>query len=114
MNVSFFQELLNSIAERGRSLLEGASAETSGSALTGLARGLLSGRGEASGVALASDILCAYSCADETEKLEFFRFLLGDLTPAPEIVTQAAQAYLENPSPGALSELGKAVPLSGG
>ena len=109
MNVSFFQELLNSITERGRTLLAGAPAKATGSALTGLARGLISGRGEASGVALAGEILCAYSCTDEAEKLEFFRFLLDDLTPAPEIVAQAAQAYLENPSPGALSELETAV-----
>jgi len=109
VNVSFFQELLNSIAERGRALLEGAPAKTTGSTLTGIAHGLLSGRGEASGVALAGEILCAYSYADEAEKLEFFRYLLGELTPAPDMVTAAARAYLEMPSAAALSELETAV-----
>ena len=109
MNVSFFQELLNSIAERGRSLLEGSSTAASGSALTELARGLLSGRGEASGVALAGEILSAYARADETEKLEFFRFLLDGLTPEPEEVATAARAYLENATHATLSDLESAV-----
>src|SRR5690348_16059271 len=74
MNVSFFQELLGSIAERGRALIErapdrpmadGREAPVPGAAtiaetpvtLEGLCRALLSGRGEASGVALARRVL---------------------------------------------------------
>ncbi len=109
MNVSFFQELLNSIAERGRALLDGSSAAASGSTLTELARSLLSGRGEASGVALAGEILSAYSRADEAGKLEFFRFLLNQLTPDQEEVFTAARAYLEDASQKTLSELEMAV-----
>ncbi|HDO52404.1 MAG TPA: MCD, Malonyl-CoA decarboxylase MCD, partial [Rhizobiales bacterium] len=109
VNVSFFQELLNTIADRGRALLEGSSAAGPGSALTELARGLLSGRGEASGVALAGEILSAYRRADEAGKLEFFRFLLNDLTPDSEKVTAAARAYLDGASQTTLSELEMAV-----
>jgi len=109
VNVSFFQELLNSIAERGRALLDGSSAAASGSTLTELARSLLSGRGEASGVALAGEILSAYSRADEAGKLEFFRFLLNQLTPDQEEVFTAARAYLEDASQKTLSELEMAV-----
>lgn len=109
VNVSFFQELLNSIADRGRSLLEGSSAVAPGSALAELARGLLSGRGEASGVALAGEILSAYRRADESEKLEFFRFLLNQMTPNPENVVTAARAYLEDASQITLSALEMAV-----
>src|SRR5690348_11529295 len=66
MNTSFFGEMLNSITERGRALLDRArdrrdvQAERSES-LVDLCEELLSGRGEASGVALAGEILEKYS-----------------------------------------------------
>src|SRR4029078_13661128 len=62
MNTSFFGEMLNSITERGRAWLDrtrdrrGSSAAHSDS-LVDLCEELLSGRGEASGVALAGEIL---------------------------------------------------------
>lgn len=109
MNVSFFQELLNSIAERGRSLLEGSGAEAAGDALISFSQALLSGRGEASGVALAGEILAAYRKADTEQKLDFFRFLASELAPDEERIRDAAQAYLENPGPVACEALEAAV-----
>ena len=57
MNTSFFSELLQSIAERGRSLIERAprraSGETRAATFVELCEALLSGRGEASGVGCA-------------------------------------------------------------
>src|SRR3954452_19075574 len=77
MNVSFFQELFGSIAERGRALIErspdrqmangrkalvpGAAGAAAPETLEGLCRALLSGRGEASGVALARRVLDLYA-----------------------------------------------------
>ena len=109
MNVSFFQELLNSIAERGRSLLEGSADERSAAALKDLAEALLSGRGEASGVALAGEILSAYRRANDAEKLEFFHFVLEEFTPDEEHIAESAQRYLNNPSPETLGSLAAAV-----
>ncbi|MDA7946752.1 MAG: malonyl-CoA decarboxylase [Hyphomicrobiaceae bacterium] len=109
MNVSFFQELLNSIAERGRSLLEGSAEDRSAAALKDLAGALLSERGEASGVALAGEILSAYRRATDEEKLEFFRFLFEAFTPDEARVTETARDYLSDPSPAALSALEAAV-----
>ena len=61
MNVSFLQELLNSIAEQGRHLLPrslgGVGREDD---INELAAALVSGRGEASGVAIAREILQRY------------------------------------------------------
>ena len=91
MNVSFFQELLNSIAERGRLLLDRSSDGAVDGALKELAAALLSGRGEASGVALAGEILSIYRRAETSEKIEFFRYLLNDLTPDQKKITAAAQ-----------------------
>ena len=66
MNTSFFGEMLNSITERGRALLDrtrdrrGDAAARSES-LAELCEQLLTGRGEASGVALAEEILDKYA-----------------------------------------------------
>lgn len=109
MNVSFFQELLNSIAERGRSLLEGSADDRSAAALRDLSGALLSERGEASGVALAGEILSAYRGATDEEKSEFFAYLLNALTPDETRVSETARDYLDNPSPQTLGELETAV-----
>ena len=64
MNTSFFGELLQTISDRGRALLNrerrGQESVRSES-LIELAEDLLSGRGEASGVALAREILSRYA-----------------------------------------------------
>ena len=66
MNTSFFGEMLNSITERGRALLDRArdrrgDAAARSETLAELCEELLTGRGEASGVALAEDILARYA-----------------------------------------------------
>src|SRR5690349_9858148 len=65
MNTSFFGELLQTISERGRALVE-RTRERRGSAslsdgLIEQCEALLSGRGEASGVARAAEILAEYA-----------------------------------------------------
>ena len=109
MNVSFFQELLTTIAERGRSLLDGTVSEAADGALKELAGALQSGRGEASGVALAGKILSIYSRAEDSEKIEFFRYLLDEFRPDEGTISAAAQAYLSEASPRTLQELETAV-----
>jgi len=109
MNVSFFQELLTTIAERGRSLLDGTAAEAADGALQELSSALLSGRGEATGVALAGKILSIYRRAEDSEKIEFFRFLLNNFAPDQEKISAAAQAYLTQASSRTLLELETAV-----
>jgi malonyl-CoA decarboxylase len=97
VNVSFLQELLSTIADQGRALLprslfgDGAEAD-----VEELARVLISGRGEASGVALASELLDRYAQLDEEDRLTFFRFLATELRADASCVAEAAQAYLEN------------------
>ncbi len=110
MNVSFLQELLNSIGERGRSLLERSSRqESSDDSIEALCRALLSSRGEASGVAIAGQIIDAYAATSFEKREAFFRFLLADLTPDEAAVCEAAQAFLDTPSPATLAPLAEAV-----
>lgn len=109
MNVSFFQELLNTIGERGRSLLDRSTGHSSSGSIEDLSHALLSSRGEASGVAIASQILSAYERLGEQDKLAWFRFLLEDMTPDQENIIAAARGYLDAPSPETLTPLAGAV-----
>ena len=77
MNTSFFGEMLQTISERGRALLGARDRRGEASArsesLVELCEDLLSGRGEASGVALAREILGRYAHADDGSAHRFFR-----------------------------------------
>ncbi len=110
VNVSFLQELLSTIADQGRALLPrslfGAGAEAD---VEELARVLISGRGEASGVALASELLDRYAQLDADDRLRFFRFLATELRPDADRVAAAAQAYLDDPGDVTLARLQKTL-----
>ncbi|MGA7609876.1 MAG: MCD, Malonyl-CoA decarboxylase MCD, partial [Xanthobacteraceae bacterium] len=76
MNTSFFGELLQSISERGRSLIERGRGRYDDAAqrsetLIELCEELLSGRGEASGVALAREILARYADVTTGPRIAF-------------------------------------------
>ena len=86
MNNAFFSDLLTSISERGRTLLRraGSSEEKPDAAdLIELCEALLSGRGEASGTAMAREVLDRYHHLDEAERLSFFRLLSAELRAGP-------------------------------
>jgi malonyl-CoA decarboxylase len=73
-------------------------------------RALLSGRGEATGVALARRGLDLYAAAPVTARLDFFRFLARDLGPDPTRVRRAWEAYERDPAaPASLQGLLHAV-----
>ncbi|MNM67256.1 Malonyl-CoA decarboxylase (MCD) [compost metagenome] len=109
MNVSFFQELLQSISERGRQLLESREpAPTNAATLVEASRRLLSGHGEASGVALARQVLCSYrDCPPEQQKV-YFDGLLKEFAPPHDALAEACRRYLENPGAEQVSALFRA------
>lgn len=110
MNVSFFQELLNTISDRGRQLLDlSGIVSSAGETAEDLSRALLSGRGEASGVALARQILQRYGGLSQEARLAYFRFLADAFAPDAEKVEKAAKAYVQTPGPETLKRLTQAV-----
>jgi len=109
LNVSFLQELLSSIADQGRALLPKSLFGIDGEDVNSLARALISGRGEASGVAIARALLDRYAMLDGAERAAFFHFLASDMQPDPVRVGTAAHNYIENPTPVALANLQKAL-----
>jgi len=103
MNTRFFGELLQSIAERGRSLTERTrerrpAGEVRTATFVELCEALLTGRGEASGVALAREILAAYSKLRTGERIAFFEALAESFGPDRVRLAQACAAYGSAPS----------------
>jgi malonyl-CoA decarboxylase len=95
---SYFNELLGTIVERSRAILErGRERRASGRDLTSLAEALVAGQGEASGTALAQEILDGYRALDSAGRTAFFRSLAERFGPDNEQLTEAAKAYLEHP-----------------
>ena len=113
MSTRFFQDMLGSIAERGRDLIERPVAHRIGRAAKGkspetledLCRALLSGRGEASGVALAGQVLNLYASLPIEARIDFFRLLARDFGPDQDQLRSAWAAYDQAPTPANLSAL---------
>ena len=107
MNVSFLQELLNTVAAQGRQLIPWALGGSED--IVELSQALISGRGEASGVALARDILQLYRNQTPAERRRYFKFLADGLLPDADDVAERARGYLASPTADALDALQQAV-----
>ena len=107
---SYLQDILSTIADQGRNLLPRSlrSAQPEED-IRELAAALLSVRGEASGVAIASEILGLYEQLDQAAKLGFLHFLAESMDPETQTVRTAADAYFENPSAATLRALRSAA-----
>ena len=99
MATSFFNDLMSTIAERGRVLLElGRQRNASGGDLAELAEDLLTGRGEATGVAMARDLLDCYGELDADGRTEFFEALATKFGADADALRAAAEAYIADQS----------------
>ncbi|QQS13989.1 MAG: malonyl-CoA decarboxylase [Rhodospirillales bacterium] len=107
MSGSFLGDLLQTIADRGRDLLGMAprDAASGGEGLAALCEALLSSRGEASGVALAREVLDRWTALDEAGRGAFLSALAERFGPDAKRLRAAAEAYLADPKPGAASAL---------
>ncbi|MDH4563078.1 malonyl-CoA decarboxylase [Pseudomonas sp. BN411] len=106
MNTSFFQDLLQSITERGRQLLDSREPPPGNAqALAEASRKLISSHGEASGVALAQQVLCAYRDCPQAQQKAFFDILLKDFAPPHDALAEACQRYLDDPSASNITAL---------
>jgi malonyl-CoA decarboxylase len=101
MNNAFFSDLLASISERGRTLLRRAGSsdgKQDASDLVALCEALLSGRGEASGTAMAREVLDRYHHLDPSNRLAFFETLARKFGPDREKLAQAIESWRAQPS----------------
>jgi len=97
----WLERLRDTIADRGRELLgrggTGAPAE--------LCERLLTGKGEASAIAIARELLDKYRALDEAGRCDFFKVLLEDYGPDIGRVDRGARAYVANPDAETLAQL---------
>ncbi len=110
MNTSFFGELLQSISERGRALIDRTRdrrgmAERRSADLVELCSELLSERGEASGVALAREILNRYAELTTGPRIAFFEALGQEFGPDQRRLAAADAAWQNKASDEAAAEL---------
>ncbi|MDE2602059.1 MAG: malonyl-CoA decarboxylase [Bradyrhizobium sp.] len=105
---AFFSDLLATISERGRTLLRRVGSfddRQDASGLIELCEALLSGRGEASGTAMAREVLDRYHHLDQPERLAFFETLARNYGPDPEKLAQAIKAWRARPGDDDASDL---------
>jgi malonyl-CoA decarboxylase len=114
MNGTVLKDMLGRIAERGRAIVERRPARVTSASATperieDLCRALLSGRGEASGVALGGKVLDLYAGLSIEQKVSFFRILARDFGPNQQRLRQAWAVYDRDGSPAGLRALLTAV-----
>jgi malonyl-CoA decarboxylase len=105
---AFFSDLLSTISERSRTLLrrgEPADGKHDASELIELCGALLSGRGEASGITMAREVLDGYHDLDANGQLAFFQELARHYGPDHERLKQAMEAWRDQPSDADASDL---------
>jgi len=108
VNTSFFGELLQSISERGRAFLARDPREIAqrrSEDLAELCEELISERGEASGVALAGDILSQYAELTTGPRIAFFEALAQNFGPDHARLGVAAAAWQKSPTEETAFEL---------
>jgi malonyl-CoA decarboxylase len=106
VNTSFFSDMLQSIADRSRALISRREpARGRSDSIVELCEALLSGRGEASGVALANEILADYAELTTGPRIAFFETLARTFGHDPARIDAAIAAWRQSPSADAAADL---------
>jgi malonyl-CoA decarboxylase len=111
VNASFFSDMLQSIADRSRALIRRERREPVRGRLDGLielCEALLSGRGEASGVALANEILAGYAALTTGPRIAFFESLARTFGYDSSRIEAAIAAWRQSQSADDAAELHRA------
>ena len=101
VNTTFFSEMLQSIADRSRALIKRERREPAherSAELVEQCDELLSGRGEASGVALAQEILAGYAELTTGPRIAFFEALATTFGHDRTAIDRAIAAWRQAPS----------------
>ena len=87
--VTWIERLMNTVADRGREML-GLREDAADDSLPDLCRRLIAGRGEATNIALAREILQRFDALDADGKTTFLLALAQDLGPDAAAIRDAA------------------------
>ena len=105
----WLKNAIESIAERGRELLGLDNNEVNTLDIHALCQQLLSGQGEASGIALSQEILQSYQRMSSDEKLVFFKMLDESFKPDFDQIQTTMVSYQQSRSAEDLIALNEAV-----
>jgi len=103
------RQMFGAIADLGRQYLLPASDNSPLEAARALCGELLSHRGEASGTALAREVIATFAAMDEDARLGFLTMLSTEYGPDTDVVSAAARDYADDPGDVTYSELIKAI-----
>ena len=107
---SWLERLWSSIADRGRDYADvPATSLPAGVRARQLADALLSGRGEASGAALARELVEALQALPPAGRLAFCRHVADGFTPDEGALREAVEAWLADPTPARVAALSNAA-----
>ena len=111
-NPSGLGGLLGSVISAGKGILarrRQAAVEAPSSDLLSKCRQLLHHRGEASGLALASEVIDDYQGLDDANRMRFFKALASDFDTNHTAVIAAARRFEDDQNAHHLAELAKSV-----
>ncbi len=109
MKSLWLERVRESVADRGRELLGIRGNAKPAANIEKLCRALLSEKGEASGTALAREVVLHYESMTESEKNDFFGLLNTRFAPDEKAIIQAVDRYRESPEPDHYLALRKAT-----
>ncbi|TSD87959.1 hypothetical protein FFK22_015035 [Mycobacterium sp. KBS0706] len=102
-------DLINSIADRGLELFAFGRGRPLPQDLGGICRALLSEQGEASGIALARELVALYRVLDAAGREAFFILLAREFGPDHAAIAAAAGAFVAEPSAAGALALAEAA-----
>lgn len=105
---SWLDRLWSGIADQGRAFIRVPAAPGADRAPR-LADALVSERGEASGAALARELVQCLTALPPDGRVDFLRDISARFSPEPARLEQAARAYLANPGPEEAAALHRAA-----
>lgn len=105
----WMDQMFKTISDLGRSYLEFPNKKYSVKSMNQLCQALLQRKGEASGTALAKDVVDSFHRMNSKEKLTFLEMLTTEFGPDTAIINEAAKHYLQAQDFGSLQKLTKAL-----
>jgi malonyl-CoA decarboxylase len=97
------------VAERGRAILGRGASTNSMAGLAATCQRLIDRRGEASGLALATEVVHALERMNAADAAAFLEVLAGSFSASPEAVSAAVARWKAEPSDEAMIELANAT-----
>ncbi len=105
----WMDHMIRTITDLGKSYIDFPIKKQSLKSIKQLCQTLLVRKGEASGTALAKEIVDAFFLMNLSEKMEFLEMLTSDFDPDPLEIKKAAQHYVKNQDFSSLQKLSTAI-----